>query len=261
MSVNEKMTAIADNIRSKTGGTASLSLDDMASGVNEVYEAGKQKEWSDFWDMYQVNGTRVHYENAFYYTYWNEKTFKPKYDITPTNSRNMFGYFSRYHNYNCDLADLLNKCGVKLDTSNATNVVGMFQYSRFYRIPELDLRKATNLESLIRSDYVQTVDKIILNDTGNQYFAIAFMDCKALKNIEFEGVIGQDMDFKSCPLSIASMKNIIEHLKDYSGDSTNAYKHTVTFSSACKSALDAEGNTSPNGNTWRQYASDLGWNC
>ena len=41
MSVNSKMTAIADNIRDKTGGTDLLTLDDMAEGVNEVYEAGK----------------------------------------------------------------------------------------------------------------------------------------------------------------------------------------------------------------------------
>lgn len=39
--VNEKMTAIADNIRDKTGRTNALTLDDMASGVNEVYEAGQ----------------------------------------------------------------------------------------------------------------------------------------------------------------------------------------------------------------------------
>ena len=36
MSVNEKMTAIADAIRSKTGGTAALTLDDMASDINAL---------------------------------------------------------------------------------------------------------------------------------------------------------------------------------------------------------------------------------
>ncbi len=238
------------------------NLTTIAENVPKVYEAGKQKEWSDFWDMYQENGTRVNYENAFYYTYWNEKTFKPKYDITPTNSRNMFGYFSRYHNYNCDLADLLNKCGVKLDTSNATNVVGMFQYSRIYRIPELDLRKATNLESLIRSDYVETVDKIILNDIGNQYFAIAFIDSTALKNIEFEGVIGQDMDFKVCPLSVASFKNIIEHLKDYNG-TADEYKKTLTVKTSAFNAIEAEGATAEyNGTacTWAELIGFKKWN-
>lgn len=42
MGINEKMTAIADNIRSKTGERKALTLDDMASGINDVFEAGKK---------------------------------------------------------------------------------------------------------------------------------------------------------------------------------------------------------------------------
>ena len=41
MSVFEKMTAIADAIRSKTGGSEPITLDGMASGVNAVYVIGK----------------------------------------------------------------------------------------------------------------------------------------------------------------------------------------------------------------------------
>ena len=41
MSVYEKMTAIADKIRAKTGTTEKLNLDQMAEGVDGVYEAGK----------------------------------------------------------------------------------------------------------------------------------------------------------------------------------------------------------------------------
>ena len=40
MSVNEKMTAIANEIRRHTSKTDKLSLDDMASGVNDVYLSG-----------------------------------------------------------------------------------------------------------------------------------------------------------------------------------------------------------------------------
>ena len=41
MSLNDKMTAIADAIREKTGGTDPLSLDAMAAAVPTVYAAGK----------------------------------------------------------------------------------------------------------------------------------------------------------------------------------------------------------------------------
>lgn len=58
MSVNEKMTAIADAIRSKTGGTEPLGLDDMAVGVGDVYEAGKQEILAEqFKTTFWGNGT------------------------------------------------------------------------------------------------------------------------------------------------------------------------------------------------------------
>lgn len=41
MSVNEKMTAIADAIRAATGGTAALTLDGMAAAIPAVRAAGK----------------------------------------------------------------------------------------------------------------------------------------------------------------------------------------------------------------------------
>ena len=55
------------------------------------------------------------------------------------------------------------------------------------------------------------------------------------------------------------MKSIISALKDYSG-TDKEFTYTVTFTSACITALDKEGNNSPNGNTWRNYANDKGWN-
>jgi len=36
MSVNEKMTAIADAIREKTGGTETLTLDEMAQAIRSI---------------------------------------------------------------------------------------------------------------------------------------------------------------------------------------------------------------------------------
>lgn len=44
MSVNEKMTTIADAIRDKTRGTDKLTLDAMATEIPKVYDAGQQAE-------------------------------------------------------------------------------------------------------------------------------------------------------------------------------------------------------------------------
>ena len=40
---NEKMTAIADAIRAKTGGEESLTLDEIATGIGEVYATGVEE--------------------------------------------------------------------------------------------------------------------------------------------------------------------------------------------------------------------------
>lgn len=42
MSVYEKMTAIADAIREKTGKTDALTLDGMAEAIPDVFEAGRK---------------------------------------------------------------------------------------------------------------------------------------------------------------------------------------------------------------------------
>lgn len=40
MSVNEKLSAIANNIRGKTRDANALSLDDMAASIDDVWQAG-----------------------------------------------------------------------------------------------------------------------------------------------------------------------------------------------------------------------------
>ena len=90
--VKEKMTAIADAIRAKTGGTEPLTLDGMAEDIPKVYNAGKQAQYDEFWDDFQQNGEQRKYMRAFQGSCWTDKTFNPKYDIisTKTGIRVMF---------------------------------------------------------------------------------------------------------------------------------------------------------------------------
>lgn len=220
--VNEKMTAIADNIRDKTGGTEALTLDDMASGVNEVYEAGYNQHESDWWDAYQRQGSSTMYSSAFANGIFTDELYKPKYPLRGV----MNNTFSQ---------SLITD--VKVPILAATSILQMLRWnSKTKRIPELNISETTNVSS------------------------DPFYQATALTDIKLTGVLAKSLSFAYSPLSVASMKSIISCLKDYSG-TENEFKYTVSFTSACKTALDAEGNTSPNGNTWRQYASDLGWNC
>ena len=89
MSVNEKMTAIADAIRDKTGGTESLGLDDMATEIPKVYEAGQADKEEVFWKAITADGTRTNTQQAF--CNWRSEYIRPKLNgkdflIQPTSS-------------------------------------------------------------------------------------------------------------------------------------------------------------------------------
>lgn len=58
--VNEKMTAIADAIRDKTGGVDKLTLDGMAAAIPLVYGAGEAKHTSRYATFFAVgDGTNI----------------------------------------------------------------------------------------------------------------------------------------------------------------------------------------------------------
>lgn len=253
--------AIAEAIREKTGTDNTYDTSEMADGVNEVYEAGKQKEWSDFWDAFQQKGKRTDYYYAFIgpsvsATGWDDVTFKPKYDIRPTN----FDRGLRYSQIT-DLEGILERQGVVLDTSNCTVMSMAFQScTRMKSLPVIDLRKAVGYAANVFS-YMQSltrIKKLIIPEDG-KLSDPGFVYDTSLAHIEIEGVIGYSWSFSYSPLTVESIKNIITHLKDYSG-TDKEYTYTLTLSSASKTALEAEGATSPNGNTWLEYIEDKGWN-
>lgn len=56
MSVNEKLTAIANNIRYYAGTSAPYSLDGMASGVVEAYDSGNRLGYNRGFEEGAVSG-------------------------------------------------------------------------------------------------------------------------------------------------------------------------------------------------------------
>lgn len=60
MSVNEKMTAIADAIRAKTGGTDLLTLDGMAAAISAI-QAGGGDIWIQSGEIVRVEDTAINY--------------------------------------------------------------------------------------------------------------------------------------------------------------------------------------------------------
>lgn len=231
MSVNAKMTAIADAIRDKTGGSEALTLDDMASGVNEVYEAGKLAEQREFWEKFQQGGKRTEYRHAFQSNTFTDDFYNPIYPITIGSSdANVF--------YKTELTDT--KVKVFYPNRSSTSIYGIqapancFSESKLVTIRELEISEAINCSG-------------------------GFAHMAYLENIKIGGTIGRAFAIAESPLTAESLKSIITHLKDYSG-TDREYTYTVTFKTSAFEALEAEGSTSPNGNTWAEYIDDLKWN-
>ncbi len=208
-------------------------LQTIAENEQRVYEAGKahgetvgrKAQYDEFWDNFQNYGKRTDYKGSFGRGF-NDFTFKPKYDIAPQWAANgMFQY--------CEVTDLekiLNDCGVSLDLRLNSNLSDVFANSKITVLPELDFTgpsgTAVNLYSTFaEAGSLHTIRKIKLSST---IFAgaltSAFTNCKALANIEFEGVIGKAINLQWCPLTKASITNVIEHL------ATSTSEQTATFS-------------------------------
>ena len=105
--------AIATAIREKTGTDKLYDTSEMASGVNEVYEAGKTKERSDFWDDY------LSFPQGYNAMYWFAGGGWKKSNFKPTKDFYVCSQMFYCHNYGngenaYDLATHLEELGVKI---------------------------------------------------------------------------------------------------------------------------------------------------
>ena len=73
---------------------------------------------------------------------------------------------------------------------------------------------------------IVTIRKLIVDERVT-YTADAFMNCSALKNITFEGTIGNTINFQWSPLTKESIQNIIEHLSPSTSNMTLTLKKSA----------------------------------
>ena len=221
MNIAEKLTTIAENEQ-----IVAEKNTELEEALYSKSEGGKS--WYDaFWDNFQsFSGQET--QCMFAGKGWTKEIFKPKRDIKVKN-----GYLFFYNNNMAeDLSQLLSNLGVKLDTSEMFNGQYLFWYSRFTRVPEIDIRATTSTgqtQEMFRTNSLVTVDKLIVKEENiyNQYM---FNGATNLKNITIEGVIGNNFDIQYCPLTKESITSVINAL------SSSATGKTVTFKKTAKEA-------------------------
>lgn len=200
----------------------------IKNNQSKIFDAGKQEEHNTFFDGYQRKGIKDSYTYLYAGVMWKANNFDMVHSIIATRSDFMFANSQ----INIDLADYLEKKGLVIDTSAATNIGNMFSYSRFTRIGEISTISASNLNNMcVYSGDLVTIDKIILKSDGTQIYNGAFTNCPALEEIRFEGVIGRNFNIQhSTKLSRASIENIVGVLHP------TVTGYSVTFSKTAKEA-------------------------
>lgn len=207
----------------------------IAENVQKVFNAGKKAEYDAFWDVFQENGTRQIYDSAFARQYWNGTNFKPKYDIKPSEATTMFYRFGG----EClsatdgkpayDIAQILEDCGVILDTSKVPSFVNFFYYSSVSRVPEINVTGATSaltgMFALARK--LRKIDKLVLKEDGSNTFNNTFQNAISLTDITIEGTIGANFEMKESPLNKESVESIVNALSTKTSGLTATFRTSV----------------------------------
>ena len=190
-----------------------------------AFEAGKKAEYDAFWDSYQFGSDGVQKTYLAYFFAgqgWNDRNFKPKYDIKPVGTAP--GMFRHLNVTN--LKQTLIDCGVILDTSKATNLQYAFGYGSFTKLPKIDMSQSTNNDGIFVDDPVEEIDEIVVSNKTT--FTATSFRCKSLRHMPVSGVISQNnFNVSACTLlDKISITSIINAL------STSTSGLTVTLSNA-----------------------------
>lgn len=217
MALKKALTDIADKIRFYTGKTNKLPLSTMPAEIENVYEAGKT-EHNRFWESMLENGERTNFATAFAGHGWNDKTFRPLYDMTPSGTVNgsATSMFNTCHI--TDLAGILSSLGRKIDFSQAKSLKYCFSNSTITHIPRLDVSSAESLEDLARGcTKLISIEEISLSETIVQKLTNSFKTCKALQYLRWSGgSIKTDVDLSAATqLDRASITSTVKALSSF----------------------------------------------
>lgn len=204
--------------------TIAEKLQTIAENVPKVFESGieqgKQIEYDEFWDKFQVNGNRTKYQYSF--AGFFADVFKPKYNMTPVSAANMFNNFNAFGTWTItskdyvDLVELLDKANVAIDFSECTNFQNWLMWANITRVGVIDCKSLTGSFNCYYAHQLRTIDKLILYEGNGTTFN--WDGCSWLTNITIEGVIEKAFDIHYTKhLTHESLMSIINALKNLSG--------------------------------------------
>lgn len=251
--LKEYLSTLADAFRSKLGITGKINAQNFPDKVNEVYDKGKYDKWSEFWDNAAQGGTIWGNSYLFSTSFWNDKTFNPKYDIK-------FGYNGQVHAFaQCGITDMrgiLERNGVKIIFGGG-NFTNTFNTAKVTRLPEMTINPNNWYSIFYQCYYLKSIKKIKSTTTNPNYIGGSgmFYRCDALEEIEFDCPLFASISFQHSPLNKKTIDNVIGCLSgDVTGQTLTLKKSAVntafgidvddetTYTDEWKSLRDSKAN-------------------
>lgn len=145
--VNSATATAEDVAKGKTFVGKYGEIKDGTLDVEAIKEEGKKSAYDEFWDRFQLNGTRENYQNCFAGQGWSVDTFKPKYPIIiGSSARDSNGTFA-YCNwlYGIERLPPIDMSNFEIDFSNCTILRHTFKNANIKNI-FIDASNVTSMQ-------------------------------------------------------------------------------------------------------------------
>lgn len=210
--------------------TTAERLAQVAENVPKVYEAGKQAESEAFWNGVTNFGDRESYARAF--LYWSAEYLRPNRKIMPITGDSgvqTFSHNPKLKKVEAAYFDFSQK--PKASSESYSYYYTFYNCSKLEEVEDIGLQAEIVYHNTFAScPKLHTIAKVRSDE--NTKFNSSFASCTALKNISFDGVIGQTINFAYCgELSAESIRNIFEHLSDEASGKTLYLRSTAVNAS------------------------------
>lgn len=221
MALINKLSAIGEAIREKTGKENLLTLDEMPQAIKDIESGGGDNYYDTFWNGTLQNGERTDFEHWARGKVFTADSFYPNHDIKPVKATSMF----QHSGLNIDLEQRMLECGKVIDFSKTTSGFDLFQNSAFTVLPVIDCSSANSLQNWFYGSYNLHTIRLIRVHSGITTYYNAFSVCTVLKEVRFEGEIVASINFGDCSqLSMDSVDSIISCLGKYEDGKSRTLK-------------------------------------
>ena len=216
--------------------------------ADAVYEKGEENAKLAAWNAITGNGTRTNGQRMFAETDFSDFEIPGVLKITASAQQMFFNYKGK----TLPPSDKIDLSGLAITAATTTYLFA--QSAEITEIPDYGVPIAASLAyafqkcgKLEKIEKIRCDENTIFSTAASPSLSHAFLGCTSLKEITFDGFIGQDINFGDCPnLTAETLDHIIGQLSETS-------TAVITLSDNSKTILGSAGLARITAKGW-QYA-------